>query len=486
VLDFGEGLPYLDTYTNQPNISIRTILGDGVTIDVTGDGQVGGVGGGGLGRVVVNEWIGAGTIKTTQSVKSFWQKNGNNNVVFELDKFGVGVATKASIGYMLVPNGSWGSSGSEIEGNCGTFNCGSFLAGATLTAGNIASLTVKSGPFAGTVTLKDPSSGGMRTFRVNSDFTGYVDSSSSIRNLQIIGDFKGSLLAASIGSISAYSFDGTTTEDLFGDPLRHQIVATSGSMGTVKTTGGGMKNYEIAVFTAFSGFKIGVGSGTNVSTVGLDNVKVLAATITNIAVALKAATGAGAITLVGIKDSVFESEATIRSVVSSHAITGSMFAASTNFGNVTVGSILNPTQGITNSKFLAGTYLGGDGAFDGDEVFVRASKIGNMTVHGAFTSSTIAAGINPVDAIYGNADDIAAAGPALAGSQKAIGKLVFGAGSGTATSPVTLMHTNAIEGNKITSLKINALPIALAITSLPKYLHVGPVEAASDVIVRLI
>jgi hypothetical protein len=484
-LDFGEGLAYLDTYTNQPNLSIVKILGEGVTIDVTGDGTSAGVGGGGLGRVVVGNWIGAGTIKTTQSVKSFWLKNGNCDVVFELDKDGVGALTKANIGYMLVPNGSWGSSGSEIEGNCGTFNCGSFLAGATLSAGSITSMLVRSGPYAGTLTLNDPSAAGMRTFRVNSDFTGYVDSMSSIRNIQVVGDFKGSLLAPSIGLINAFSFDGTTTGNLFGDPLRHEIIATAGSLGALKTTGGGIKNYEVVVFTTFGGFKVSTGTGTNVSTVGLDNVKVLAAAINSISVSLKPKIGAGVISLVGINNSVFESESTIGPITSTHAISGSTFAASTTMGNITVGSTLFPTQGVSTSKFLAGTYLGGDGLIDGDEVFVRSGKIGNITVKGTFLTTTIAAGIDPVDGIYGNANDVAAPGGTLPASQKAIGKLVLGTGSGVLTGLVGLTHSFVVEGNKLAGLSIGGTTISIG-GALPAYLRIGGAEAATDVLLRVI
>ncbi len=483
-IDFGEGLPYLDTYTNQPNVSIRNILGDGVVIDVTGDGLAGGVGGGGLGKITVNNWMGAGLIKTTQSIKAFKQKNGDCYVVFEVDKFEVGVLTKADVGSMSIPNGAWGSSGSEIEGNCGSFNCAAFLAGATLTVGSINTLTVKTGPYAGTVTMKDPSAAGMGTFKVNSDFVGYVDSASSIRNIKVSGDFMGSLLAKSIGSISAFSFDGTTTGDLYNDPLRHQIIATAGSLGAIKTTGGGMKNFEVAVFTTFGGFKISTGSGANTNTTGLDNVQLLAAAIGSVSISLKPSVGAGVITLIGMKDTILESETTIGAITSTHSISGTLIAAATQMGNIVVGSTLFPTQGVSTSMFLAGVNLGGDGAIDGDETFIRAGKIGNVTVKGTFVTSTLASGVNPVDGIFGNGDDIAAAGAGLPATQKAIGNILIGAGSGTATASPSLTHNFVIEGQKIGSLKINA--VAVPLTGLPKFLRVGGIEDVNDVLVRIV
>jgi hypothetical protein len=483
-IDFGEGLAYLDTYTNQPNVTIRNILGDGVTIDVTGDGTAGGVGGGGLGKITVNNWMGAGLIKTTQSIKGFKQKFGDCYVVFEVDKFELGVLTKADIGSMSIPNGAWGSSGSEIEGNCGSFNCAAFLAGATLSAGSINTLTVKSGPYAGTVTMKDPSAAGMGTFKVNSDFVGYVDSASSIKNIKVAGDFMGSLLAKSIGSITAFTFDGTTTGDLFNDPLRHQIIATAGSLGAIKTTGGGMKNFEVAVFTKFGGFKISTGTGATVSTTGLDNVTVLAAEIGNISVAMKPHVTAGPITLIGMKDTIIESETSIGTVNTTHSVQDTLIAAATQMGNITVGSTVFTTQGVSTSMFLAGVNLGGDGAIDGDETFIRAGKIGNIIVKGAFLTSTIASGVNPVDGIFGNGNDIAGSGPGLPATQKAIGHIQLGAGSGTATTVPSLTHNYVIEGQKIASLKINAVTIPL--TSLPKYLKVGGAEDVNDVLVRLV
>jgi hypothetical protein len=484
VIDFGEGLPYLDTYTNQPNVNIRNILGDGVVIDVTGDGTAGGVGGGGLGKLTVVNWAGDGLVKTTQSIKGFKLKTGDCYVVFEVDKFEVGVLTKADIGSMSIPNGAWGSSGSEIEGNCGSFNCAAFLAGATLSAGSINTLTVKSGPYAGTVTMKDPSAAGMGTFKVNSDFLGYVDSASSIRNIKVAGDFMGSLLASSIGAITAFTFDGTTTGDLYEDPLRHQIIATAGSLGAIKTTGGGMKNFEVAVFTKFGGFKIGVGTGVNVDTVGLDNVRVLAAEIGNVAVSLKAHPSAGALTLIGMRDTIIESETSIGTVNTTHAVEDTLIAAATQMGNITVGSTVFTTQGVTDSLFLAGVNLGGDGAIDGDETFIRAGKIGNIIIKGALLTSTIASGVNPVDGIWGNGNDIAGTGAGLPATQKAIGNIQLGAGSGTATTSPGLTHNYAIEGQKIASLKINAVTVPL--TGLPKYLKIGGAESVDDIVVRLV
>jgi hypothetical protein len=284
-IKLGNDLPYddpdplvPDTFNMRPQLSLKDV-GVGVTIDVTGDGTVAGVGGGGLGKILVSNWNGAGLIKTTQSVLAYKQKTGDCFVVFELDKFGVGASTRADMGSISIPNGAWGSSGSEIEGYCGSFSCASFLAGATISVGNINVFKVNSGPYAGTTTLTNPSAPGMGTFKVNSDYAGIVLSMSSIRNITVNGVFKGSLVAASIGSITAFSYDGTTADDggIFGDSTRHNIIAQSGSLGLLKTKAGGIKNYEVEVLTKFAGYSIASGAGGPF--IGIENVKTAAAEI---------------------------------------------------------------------------------------------------------------------------------------------------------------------------------------------------------------
>ncbi len=485
IIRLGTGLSYNniaddtspDTYNNKPDLFIRGTVGEGVVVDVTGDGMPSGTGGGGLGRVVVNSWPGSGTIKTTQSIKSFKLKTGDCNVVFEVDKNHIGSMTTASIGSMLIAAGSWGSSGSEIEGEIGTFSAVSFLAAANISAGNIAKLIVKSGPYMGTTTLTDPSAAGLGTVTVNGNFTGSVNSVSSIINVKVKGDFTGSLSAKSIGSITAYTFDGTTVLDNFGDPLKKNIIAYNGSLGLIKSTAGGIRNYEIVAATVFAGL-----SATNAAPadniIGLENLDVEAQKINGLTVALKAG-----VSVMGIVNSTFEtSSASIGAITSSHSISGSTIAAATNIGKITIGGAIDPTAGVSTSLILGGTYLGGDGTFNGNEVFTRAATIGAIAISGTLSSTTIAAGINPVNGIFGDNDDIASLGvaPVLA-----IGAVSIGAGSGTLTGTPLLAHSYGIEAVKIKSIKVGA---AAAVTTLATshYIKFGGAEAIADILVKQI
>ena len=476
IIKLGGGLSYLDTYNNKPNLTMSSV-GDGVTIDVTGDGTPAGVGGGGLGKVVVTSWPGSGTIKTSQSIGSFRLKTGDCNIVFQIDPNHLGANTTASIGSMLIAAGAWGSSGSEVEGEIGAFSCKTFLENATISAGNIAKFVVKSGPYLGTTTLTDPSAAGLGTVTVNGDFTGFVSSASSIINVKVKGDFTGTLSAKSIGSITAYTFDGTTVMDNFGDPLKKNIIAYDGSLGLIKSTAGGIKNYEIVAATVFAGFKVTNSSSADNIT-GLENLDVEAEQINGITVALKAGTG-----VQGIVNSSFETSlADIGPINSSHAISASIFAAATNIGKVTVGGTVNPSAGVSSSLILAGTYLGGDGTFNGNEVFTRTGTIGDITILGSLSTTTIAAGINPVNGTFGDNDDIASPGAA---PLVAIGAIKIGVGSGTLTNSPMMAHSYAIEGVKIKSIKVGG---AAAVTTFPtgRYIRVGGSEAATDIVMKQI
>ncbi len=490
LIRLGAGLPYdvtgddttPDSYNNRPPLLMRNVLGNGVVIEVTGDGTPSGTGGGGLGRILVDSWTGTGVIKTTQSILSYRQKTGDCNVVFEVDKLGNGTGTRADMGSITILGGSWGSSGTEIEGNCGSFSCASFLAGATITAGNINTLLVKSGPYAGTVTLTNPSAGALKTFKVASDFAGYVSSANSIINIKVAGDFKGSLVAASIGKIQAFSFDGTTTGDLYKDPLRHQIIAQSGSLGTIATKGGGIKNFEIEALTVIGGVSVATSSaGTSTSLTGLDNVTIIGAQIGSTKVALKPSIGAGPITLLAMQDVIYDMESTIGKITASHSIVDSQLSAGTDIDKIAVGSATFPTEGISGSKFLAGSNLGGDGAIDGDETWTRSGIIKGITVYGPMTQTTLSAGINPVNGIFGDVDD--ALGSGGAGLSESIGSIKLGAGSGTAVSSPGLTHDWVIQGDTLKDLKINSIAVVLT-SGLPKYLQIGGTEAASDILVR--
>jgi len=91
-------------------------------------------------------------------------------------------------------------------------------------------------------------------------------------------------------------------------------------------------------------------------------------------------------------------------------------------GNVTgviaaAGNIKNIRATTLNkSKVLAGANLGSDGLLGGSgsaqDTFAAAS-IGNIVVSGAITGAFIGAGVDPVDAVYGNANDKSAGAASL-------------------------------------------------------------------------
>jgi autotransporter-associated beta strand protein len=486
LFELGKGLQYdntddatsPDSYNNHPKINLRTVLGTGVTIDVTGNGiagdQAGTLGGGGLSKVTVSKWDQPGTVKTSQSIGSFQFKQGDCNVVFLVDPNHLGTLTTAGIGKMLVPNGAWGSSGSIVEGNVTVFSTAQFLAAANITAGSMTKLLVKKGPYLGTTTLTNPDAPKMGTFSVNGDYQGYVESAQALSNLNIKGSFKGSIKASSIGSIFAYSFNGTTVDDGEGDPLRHNIFVTEGSLGTIKTSAGGIKDFEIAVATVFNGFSINWPSAPG-GAVGIDHVNAAAGQINNTVVKLNR--GIRNPLSYGVQDSVLESAGSMGALVSSHSVTGSIFAAASTMGSVTI------SADLLGSKLLAGTSLGGDGVFDGDEIYTRAGKIGDIKALGTFGTTSIAVGIDPGPGyIYGDGDDVAAPGVPTAG---ALGALTFGAASGGIFGPAGIIHTDAIQAATIKSLKIGTSPTLKTFTT-SQYIRAGASESASDVLVRIV
>ncbi len=482
ILSFGKGLPYNvggndttpDTYNNRPNVTLKTILGPGVVIDVTGDGTPGGVGGGGLGKLKIDKWDFPGTVQTTQSIGVFKLKHGNAYVTFEVDKFHNGATTTADMGKIKIAEGSWGSSGSEIEGSIGVFDAKAFLEGASLSAASIGSFTTKKGKFAGTITLTDPNTSLLGTFRVTSDFTGSIDAAGAVKTILVSGDFKGSLKAKAIGSITAYSFAGATTDDLgvYGDPLRQNIWATGGSIGLLKTTAGGISDYEIIASTIASGFAIVQSSALN-DTVGLDNVFVSAASIGNTSITLGSRTGAS---LTGIRGSVFNSQTTIGTITSSHSVMDSTVAAGTTLAAVTVGG------NLTGSQLLAGVWLGADGVLGGsDDAFTRAASIAAITVTGKLGTTNLAAGIAPgTDGVFGTGDDEAAGGTALAG--KALGALKFGGLAAITTSSAGLSPHFGIEAASMTSLSIGGKNVAIKASTF----HAPGSDASNDIALRLI
>lgn len=456
IIRLGSGLSYdnteddtsPDTYNNRPNVLIKTITGDGVIIDVTGDGLPGGTGGGGLGNVIINSWLGAGLVKTTQSIGNFILRNGDANVVFEVDKHGQGELTTANIGKMVIQKGSWGSSGSEIEGEIGLFNAVGFLADATITAGSFNKFLIKGGTFAGTATFTKPDAPVPGVVTVKSDFLGEITSAASIKSIGVKGDFKGSLAAQSIGSISAFLFDGARETEAgdYGNENRHNIVALNGSLGTLKTKSGGIANYDIYAASLAGGIAVKALSGAGVEGVTFDAAQIL-------------------------------------SITSNLPIVDSVFAARERIGKISIGDKIN-LSGTTNTKFLSGVNLGGDGLLAGAiaDTYTLAATIGKITIKGAMAQTVISAGFTPgTDLIWGNTDDTAALTGVLPASPlKVIDAIALATVVGTTTNdPVS----NTIQAASFKGIKVGTSAIPLS--GFPKDVAAGQTGTADDIRFRI-
>jgi autotransporter-associated beta strand protein len=272
LVTLGKGLPYNanpgdptdptpDTYNQKPALKINRIMGPGVTFDLTPlrdnmgnyirDDFGNYVGGGGLGKVTVEQWgpdngtSYPGVIKTSQSVTSFTLKKGDCGVTFEVDKEGVGTTTPGNVGTIKVLNGSWTSAGNVIDGYVGLFDVGGFTAGADLHADYIQKKFLVRGTFTdingvaygGTTILDQDIASGAFNISVG-DFSGKITATGPIGKFVANGTYSGALTAKSILSITADEF---VKIGLTG-PL---IKSTGGAIGTVTTKFGGIANTTI-------------------------------------------------------------------------------------------------------------------------------------------------------------------------------------------------------------------------------------------------
>jgi hypothetical protein len=656
----GQDLPYdevsklvPDTLNHRPDLTIDTVTDNGVVIELTGDGTPAGVGGGGLGKVIIGSWGQTGVIRTTQSIGSLTVLRDDFMATIEVDRFRVGEMTTANMGTITVQNGSWGSSGSEVEGSIGSFNAEAFLAGASITAGSIGSVKITGGGFDGTLILTNPVAAGTKLFTVNSNFTGIVMANAPLKSIKVKGNFNGTLSAPTIGAITAFSFDGAKAVP--GD--RHNITTTAGPLGVLKTTIGTIKDYVLDTAGAFGGITVKLAKLTT-STVGLENVSITAASIGKLTVSLTAAKNSAGVNLTGIRDSqfvttgtavkgplrgsigaiavtltgvtgsgdatgiensifdarvdemefgtnaastlnvlagakvsvkghngesiglggatfladaigpigiavsrgaggglsgavsnasiaadgavgalTFEGDASIAQVSGLNVLAGGAVGALTvkaklpnrgtitdsnilagqsldlsgatekaikaalskaNLGAVKISGTMNKVAlaaggsigavtvggGMTDSLLLAGAKLGGDFALDGNETFHRAAAIAAITVKGAVAATSIAAGVNPMNGIFGDGDDIAAAAAGPLATASKIGAITF-SGLAGAPAPANLAnHQFAIQAAAIKSLKTAAG--TFTDFALAQSLDAGiPGEDAGDIVVRL-
>jgi mucin-19 len=338
-LVYDNPLNTLDSKGNRPNLTLGDV-GSNVLIDLLDDAPnaIAGTGGGGLGNVTIGSWI-SGAIKTTQSVGNITVLNGGFAVDLQIDQFHDGNTTNADAGLVTVAKGDF--TGTHfIEGRLAGIKAGGY--DGTLQAAALGSLAATrtgvfgSGVLDGSITLGNtsaplavaPALTALTTVTSTGDFLADLDSPFVVGNFTVGGDFKGSVRAVSIGTLTARSFDGGTADDPFdlGDPLRGDLVATGGGIGAVKTTAGVFAGYDIQASGAFGGITVALANQT-VSRVGIENVTVNALSIGNLAVTLGGSTAvaAPAIDLTGIKNSSFITSGS-----------GNTTATKGNIGTVTV------------------------------------------------------------------------------------------------------------------------------------------------------
>jgi len=453
-IKLGQDLPYNvpndtttpDTYNNKPNLTIRDVLGDNLIIENIGDGVTpGGVGGGGFGKVVFNTWSGGGALRTTQGIGSFTILNGDFNATLEVDKFHLGESTTANVGTMTVQNGSWGSSGTEVEGNIGVFDVDAFLAGASITAGSVTKVVTGTGEFNGTLTLTDTQAKGVATFTVGTNFQGHVVSSSPLKKLVIKGDFMGSLSAPSIASITAFSFLGTTTGDTEGDATKLNITTTAGLLGLITAKSGVIKDFEFTSPVTFSGMKVMLSKLTS-STVGVENVNVAAHDIGPITVQLAANAKTAGVDLTGIKNSSFSSDGKIGAVLVkvSGASGASLGLSNATFHgaslanvtvNVTKGSMAGATAQAVNTATISSGSNIGVVSIIGDATMTQASEL-DLFAQGKVT----ALNVKSKTAAFGTLD---------------IGRVLVGEAFNPANIPDKKALTKALAGSSIGAINIS-------------------------------
>lgn len=174
------------------------------------------------------------------------------------------------------------------------------------------------------------------------------------------------------------------------------------------------------------------------------------------------------------------SAASLGVVSISGSLTNSKIVAGANIGAVTVGA------SATDALILAGAKLGGDFTIgDGNESYQRAAAITSVNVGGAFTRSSIVAGIASTNATFGDADDEIAAVAGTLVQSSSIGALKFGTGSGTNITGSTTPHSFAIQAAAIKSLA-NATSAAVKDFTTALFLDLGTAgQDADDVLVRL-
>lgn len=161
------------------------------------------------------------------------------------------------------------------------------------------------------------------------------------------------------------------------------------------------------------------------------------------------------------------------------SIVGSTIAAGGQLG------VLNVGGSLSQSLVLAGATLGPDRVLGGgNDFYHRAGQIGAVTVKGSFDKSSLSAGIDPTDGIFGNGDDVL--GVPLTGFDlvAAIKSVKVGVGV-IPESEIAMAHSYAIQARALGKLTVGTT--SLTDFSAPQLLDLEPNgEGAEDVIVRIL
>ena len=217
IIELGKKLTYTATYKNAPNVTLNDVLGPNVVLDVTGNGVsgiLGGIGGGGLGKVVVDKWAFPGLIKTTQSINSFTVKTGDSQVSIEVDPHHLGTLTTGNVGLVSIPAGQWAGADMQVEGVVAQFLTKGLAAGSTISAGAFGTVNIK-GNYAGSIVatydptvgtplpgnkFKVTATGAIGSVTISSgDFTGVINGDGKVGNVTLTGTarFMGTLRGGS-------------------------------------------------------------------------------------------------------------------------------------------------------------------------------------------------------------------------------------------------------------------------------------------------
>lgn len=233
-----------------------------------------------------------------------------------------------------------------------------------------------------------------------------INASGSMGAVLLSGAMQGSLSAASITSVTAKSMNGDADSSGSSD----HITATAGTIGLLKTTGGGLQNFQIDAPGLFTGFSVTNSTATG-SVVGINHVSVSAGSMGTTVVTLSG--GSGLTSAVGIDNSTFDSSGAMGAVtvsVSSSTLNSSLtgvldssFQAATTLGALTLsakntatassGSAIVAQNLQTQSASLGNiliTGLGGSSVTGlDDSVFTTTGSVGTITI--SSTSPNVAA-----------------------------------------------------------------------------------------------